>query len=246
MDADPGQLTPRTQGTVEPASSHPQRALVPDFPDFTLSARGTALLIVDLQYLDAHPEYGVGAAFREKGLFHLVAPYFDRLSATVIPNICQLLYVSRRHRLEVVFSVIEALTRDGRDVSNQHRRVRLFAPRGSREAQVLDEIKPVDDEIILPKTASGVFNATMIDQILRNMGIDTLIMTGVTTDGCVGTAVRDGADRGYRVILVEDACASYSVEEHRAAVGALENNYAWVRTTQDVVSWIERDARLAR
>src|SRR5215831_11818987 len=87
MDVDPGQLTPRTQGTVEPSSSHPQRALVPDFPDFTLSSQRTALLIVDMQYLDAHPKYGVGAAFREKGLFHLVAPYFDRLSATVIPNI---------------------------------------------------------------------------------------------------------------------------------------------------------------
>ncbi len=204
------------------------------------------MLVVDMQYLDAHPDYGVGRAFRERGLFHFVASYFERVSDTVVPNIRQLLYVSRKHRLEVVYTVIEALTRDGRDISKQHRRVQLFAPRGSKEAQVLDEIKPIEDEIILPKTASGVFNATTIDQVLRNMEIDTLIMTGVTTNGCVETAVRDAADRGYRVVLVEDACAAYSREEHFAAVGALGNNYAWIRTTQDVVSWVERDAVSAR
>jgi len=213
----------------------------PDFPDFPLVIRQTALLVVDMQYLDANPNHGIGVSFREGGLFDMIAPYFERLGNTVIPNIVRLLECARQHRVEVIFTVIEALTRDGRDISAQHRRVHLFAPRGSREAQILDEVRPNADEIVLSKTASGVFNATAIDQILRNMAIDTLLMVGVATNGCVGTAVRDAADRGYRVVLVEDACAALSMAEHDSAIADMDNNYAWIKSTDEVVAWIASD-----
>ena len=62
---------------------------------------------------------------------------------------------------------------------------RLFVPRGSWDAKVLDDIAPIDDEIVLPKTSSSVFISTNFDYVLRNLGVRSLIIAGVLTDQCV-------------------------------------------------------------
>ncbi len=80
-------------------------------------------------------------------------------------------------------------------------------------------MKPLENEIVLPKTASGVFNATAIDKILRNLGIENLVITGVVTDNYVENAVRDACDRGFAVILVEDGCAAVTEELHLVPFG---------------------------
>ena len=92
---------------------------------------------------------------------------------------------------------------------------------------------------MISKGASGVFNSTAIDQILRNLGVDTLLMTGVVTNYCVETAVRDAGDRGYNVVLIEDACAAMTAEHQRLALEILSNVYCVVQTTDQVISEIE-------
>src|SRR3546814_14246753 len=66
-------------------------------------------------------------------------------------------------------------------------------------AQPVAALAPRADEILLPKTSSGVFNSTAIDYVLHNLGITHLVVAGIMTDQCVDMAVRDGADRGYMV-----------------------------------------------
>ena len=95
-------------------------------------------------------------------------------------------------------------------------------------------LAPVGDEIVLPKTSSGVFNSTMLDYLLRNLGIRTLIVAGILTDQCVDMAVRDGADRGYLVTCVRDACMSSTLERHEAALAAF-GGYCWQADTETVV-----------
>jgi len=102
------------------------------------------------------------------------------------------------------------------------------------EGQPIKELTLIDNEIIFPKSSSGVFNSTNIDYVLKNLGVRYLIISGVITDQCVDMAVRDAADRGYLVTLVEDACATYSQGRHDTALKAF-GGYCWVSDTETVV-----------
>lgn len=102
---------------------------------------------------------------------------------------------------------------------------------------MIDALAPLENEIVLPKTSSGVFNSTAIDYVLRNLDTRHLIICGVVTDQCVDMAVRDAADRGYLVTLVEDACATHSPERHQACLEAIKG-YCWITDTNTVLSRI--------
>jgi nicotinamidase-related amidase len=207
--------------------------------DFRLDPKRTALVIIDMQYLDAHRDYGMGADAKKMGITAKYDYYFNQLDNVVIPNTQKLLATCREAGIQVIYPRIASLVSDCRDVSLEHKRIKLMAPAKSREADILDEIKPLENEIVISKGASGVFNSTAIDQILRNLGIDTLLMTGVVTNYCVETAVRDAGDRGYNVVLIEDACAAMTAEHQRMALEILSNVYCVVQTTDQVISEIE-------
>ena len=159
------------------------------------------------------------------------------LRETALPNMQLLQAACRQARIEVMYTVIEALTRDGRDLSLDYRISGLFVARGSWDAKVLDAIAPDDDEIVLPKTSSSVFISTNIDYVLRNLGVRSLIIAGVLTDQCIDSAVRDACDLGYLVTVPTDACATLSAERHD---WSLRNNRGYCRqvTTQALVAEI--------
>ncbi len=192
-----------------------------------------ALLFVDVQKLYCIP--GIDPGHPELDANH----YFHRqLSTVVIPNQMRLLHSARASGIQVMHTIIEALTEDCRDVSLDHKLSDIMIPKGHPLAQPIDELRPIANEIILPKTSSGVFNSTNIDYVLRNLGIRQLIVAGVVTDQCVDMAVRDAADRGYLVTMVKDACATYSQERHDAALRAF-GGYCWVTDCDTVVARLD-------
>lgn len=160
---------------------------------------------------------------------------WDRLDKAVVPNGKRLLEACRRARVEVIFTVIECLTLDGRDRSADHKISGIFFAKGSRGAEVIDALAPLEDEIVIPKTASGVFNATNLDYVLRNLGIAYVMAMGILTDQCVETAIRDGCDRGYLMTLIDDACAARTPEAHAASLRGLRG-YCRARTTDQVIA----------
>jgi ureidoacrylate peracid hydrolase len=160
---------------------------------------------------------------------------WDRLARTVIPNGQKLLAACRAAGVEVLFTTIECYTLDGRDRSLDYKVSGIFFAKGSWEAQVLDELKPLRNEIVIPKMSSSVFMSTNIDYVLRNLGIEYLMMMGILTDQCVESAVRDACDAGYLVTLIEDACATKSQEHHDAALRAIKG-YCRQRTTEQVLA----------
>lgn len=194
------------------------------------SAADTALLLVDMQKMFCLP--GLDPAHPEIGADHY---YHRRLRGSVIPNQVRLLAAARAAGIAVLHTIIEALREDCRDVSLDHRLSGLLVPKGHPLAPPIDELTPQRNEIVLPKTSSGVFNSTAIDYVLRNMGIARLIVAGVVTDQCVDMAVRDAADRGYLVAVPQDACATYSAERHEAALRAF-GGYCWVTDTETVLA----------
>src|SRR5699024_5659392 len=131
------------------------------------------------------------------------------------------------------------LTQDGRDRSAGHKRLNLLAAPGSKEAEFLPQVAPQGDEIVINKTASGVFSSTNLNYILKNMGISELVVAGVYTNECVETTVRDACDLGYLVTLVEDACTTVTPELHRASIITLRNRYAQIATTEEVLEKFE-------
>jgi len=162
-------------------------------------------------------------------------PDFDAtVRQTVMPNLQRLVASFRATGAEVMYTVMENMTRDGRDRSLDYKLSQFFIGKDSWEAKVLEALAPGDDDIVLPKTSSGVFNSTNIEYLLRNIGIDTLVITGFLTDQCVDHTVRDAADRGFYPICISDACATHSKERHDRALAAFAG-YCWTLTTQDMM-----------
>ena len=161
--------------------------------------------------------------------------YYSRLEQLVVPNIQKLISAFRRSGIEVMYTVIQSLTKDGRDRSLDHKLSGYNVPKNSPDGKVIDALAPAEDEIVLPKTASGVFNSTNIEYVLRNIGIERLAIVGVYTNQCVESAVRDAADRGFLVTLVEDACATQTPEAHEASIKNLWG-YARVLKTADALA----------
>jgi ureidoacrylate peracid hydrolase len=194
--------------------------------DVPIDPAHAALLFVDVQNYNARPDGGEYATLSTTERDSRYGYFFSVVQQTALPNMQRLQAACRHARIEVMYTVIEALTRDGRDLSLDYKISRLFVPRGSWDAKVLDAIAPVDDEIVLPKTSSSVFISTNIDYVLRNLGIRSLIIAGVLTDQCIDSAVRDACDLGYLVTVPTDACATLSAERHD---WALRNNRGYCR-----------------
>jgi ureidoacrylate peracid hydrolase len=141
--------------------------------------------------------------------------------------------------MEVMFTVIESLTLDGRDRGLDYKITGFNVPKDSFDAKVIQEIKPIGDEIVIPKTSSSVFNSTNIDYILRNFNCRHLVLCGVLTDQCVESAVRDACDLNYLVTLVPDACATLTEKRHVFSLNAIKG-YCRQVNTNDLINEITR------
>jgi ureidoacrylate peracid hydrolase len=140
----------------------------------------------------------------------------------------------RAARIEILYTVIESLTQDGRDRSLDYKISGFHVPKGSWDAQMLEGLAPAGDEIVIPKTSSDVFSSTNIHYVLGNLGIRQLVICGLVTDQCVESAVRHACDLGYLVTLVTDACATHSQERHENTLRAIRG-YCRQRTTDQLL-----------
>jgi nicotinamidase-related amidase len=208
-------------------------------PDPPIEPGITALMVIDMQYSDASMEEGIFAEKRRRGL-DAGLDYFEAELNKIIPNIQRLQAACRESGIEVIFSRIQSMSADGRDRGGAHKDLKIFCPPGSKEAEILEEIAPLENELVFSKTAGSSFNGTTLDFVLRNMGIQTLIMTGVMTSGCVESAVRDAKDLGYGVLVVADACATWTEELQQASLRVIDGVFGKVTTTDDVLEAIDR------
>jgi nicotinamidase-related amidase len=192
--------------------------------DRQLDPSKTAILVVDAQMSEYSNE-----ARAEK------PDYVERIETGALPAIKNLITFARSNGVEVVYTVIESLTQNGRDRSLDHKLSNMHLPKGSPLSKMMPGIEPDGDDIVLPKTSSGVFNSTNVTYLLRNMGIENVIVVGFLTDQCVDMAVRDGADLGFYMICASDACTTYTQERHEIALEAF-GGYCRVQTVDEVIA----------
>jgi len=207
---------------------------------FDVTADTTALLLIDMQYLDAHPDYGLGAQLKQD-FPDIWQYYFDRVRGEVIPNCAALLSHFRANGMRVVHVTIGPVLKDGMDMVPLRRPSTapglkpLLHSVGTFEHGILPELAPSDGELIINKTSRGAFNSTAIERILRNLGLETLVVAGVTTSSCVDTTARDAVDRGFQTVVVEDATAELDEPSHEAALRQFAVRWGRVWTTAETV-----------
>jgi nicotinamidase-related amidase len=217
------------------------------WPAFEVNWNRAGLLVIDFQNYSSNPECGVARMLREQ--HPSVAEYYLPRLDLALRNTQRLLESFRNAKKQVIFTRHGALLADGRDMIAR-RRVRDQASldstntptlwsKGSFEHEIVAALAPQPDELIVDKNASSAFNGSAIDQFLRNMDLETLIIAGMATDMCVETTARDAADRGYQVIVVEDATATFFAEHHDAALSSLARVYTRVMNHQDVIDLVK-------
>lgn len=204
----------------------------PSSRDIPIEKEAATLLFVDVQNYNARRDGGeyVGMSAAEQN--EKFGYFFEIIERETIGNMQKIQAACRASQVEVMYTVIESLTKDGRDRSLDYKITGFNVPRDSWDAQVLDAIGPADDEIVLSKTSSSVFISTNIDYVLRNLGTRYLVIAGFLTDQCIESAVRDACDLGYLVTLVTDACATLTPERQQNSLNAIKG-YCRQITTQD-------------
>jgi ureidoacrylate peracid hydrolase len=204
--------------------------------DIPVELGRTALLLIDVQnyVLRGGGEY---AGLDETEIETRYGYFLTEMETRGLPNMRRIQAACRAAGIEVVYTVIESLTQDGRDMSLDYKISGLFCPKGSRDAQVAEAVAPRGDEIVIGKTSSSVFISTNLHYVLGNLGVRFLIIAGGLTDQCVDSAVRDACDLGYLVTVPVDACVTQSQHRHDTA---LANNKGYCRqvTTAALVAEI--------
>jgi nicotinamidase-related amidase len=208
-------------------------------PEPKLTRETTALLCVDIQYVDAHPDFGLGAKAKELGIAQFLDYYWERVENVVIPNVKRLQTAAREQGIEVIHVRVASTTADGRDSTLRYKALGLRTPRDTKEAQFLEEVGPEGDELVISKTTSSAFNSTNIDRLLRNLGIRNLIVTGVVTNGCVESTTRSAAELDYGTIVVEDATAAMAPQLHEHSILSMSYKDAVIHSTDEVLAMLE-------
>lgn len=185
----------------------------------------TCLLIIDMQY-----------DFLEES-----SPLFIKEGPAIISNLKELLALFREQNLPVVF-VKRLHRRDASDVDKP--RIQLFIRsggfllEGSHGAEIVSELKPLPDEIIITKKRWSAFFQTELDLLLRRKGIDNLIIGGVQTPNCIRATTTDAISLDYDVIVLTDGTASNSEEIQEANLNDMKNMKARIMSTGETLDML--------
>lgn len=121
--------------------------------------------------------------------------------------------------------------------------------RGEPGHDIIPELYPIEGEPVVDKPGKGAFYQTDLDLMLRNRGIDCLIVCGVTTEVCVNTTVREANDRGYRCIVLGDCCASYFPEFHDMGLKMIKAQggiFGWVSDSRAMLAALAAATRSSK
>ena len=207
----------------------------------------SALLIVDMQeyFINPASPFSQNVAHRMPGLCDHMQ---ERARTVVEPALQRLLDCFRTHGLVVIYTTVASERADGRDLAPQFQRSNTaaqqligaahFPPRDDVWARIVEPLTPRPDELIINKTTRSTFMSTGLERTLRHLGIETLVIGGVATNVCVEATARDAVDLGYQVIMVEDACATFSPESHEAALLNFQG-FGRVRSAGEVIALLE-------
>lgn len=218
--------------------------------DVSLDRAHTALLIVDMQKSLAIPRQGAKQAGAEElGLEAELEYYWQRVEMT-IANLLRLRDLFRSESMEVIYLRNGSRSQDGRDRGRSHSLLRAGKTYRTAEGalvpfvnpaagDIIDELTPAPNEIVIEKYSAGAFGNTNIDLILHNLGITTLVVGGLVTNQCVESTIRGAFDYGFIPVMVEDATGTWSEELQHGTLRSIGDWFCAVRTTNEVIDELD-------
>jgi nicotinamidase-related amidase len=209
------------------------RSLVGRLPDPQLDPATTALLSIDLQLLDADPEGAHGVRAKEAGVWDAFAEYFDRVGGTVVPAVAAVADDLHAAGGTVAWVRCQATEPDASDTGARFRAFDIIVPPGDEQGEFLAGLPVADGDLIVDKTTASPFNSTDLAARLRERGVQTVIVAGVVTSGCVESTIRDACDLDFEVVLLEDGCADRRPSAHADAIARLDGNFAVAWTSEN-------------
>lgn len=209
----------------------------PEPADPDLNPATTALLVIDVQntYLVRPDRSSLSAEDQRR--YDAWSPFHERMHNIVLPRTAELLRLCRSKGIECIFARIACHTTDGRDRSLSQKMPgwnNLLLPKNDQPSQIVPDIEPVGDEIVVTKTTDSALTGTNLRLILTNLGIKTVVCCGIFTDQCVSSTVRSLADESFAVVVVEDCCAAGSDDLHRKELEIMNMIYCHVVSSADL------------
>lgn len=197
--------------------------------DLTLDPTTTAVLVIDMQNDNLHPD----------GAFAATGAADHAAEQDVVAHVGAILAAARAASAPVVHNRI--VVYPGRPTGGTNAPIfRMLGPEslllGTWGADPITGAEPVGDEIVLDRIRMSAFHGTSLDTILRNLGVTTVVVTGVWTNMAVEHSARDAADLGYEVVVVSDATSSINAQWQEAALGFALTTIVTVATTAEVVA----------
>lgn len=149
----------------------------------------------------------------------------------IIPNLKRLVEAARQNNIPVIYCKDEHLPVD--------RELKIWgkhAMKGSKEAEIVEELKPEEKDYIIPKRTYSGFFETGLDSLLRDLGAKTLYVTGLYDDPCVRHTVADAYFRRYNIVVVKDSTDAFNSEEHDKELNYMKKMYGVeIKNTDEVI-----------
>ena len=204
----------------------------------------SALLIVDMQNDFLHPDGGFAHLARENPDAKIDMEFLR----STIPQVVRLADAFRNAGRPVIY-IAHILKADYSDAQFPYWRAtigsqshnRTFITEDTWGAEIVDELKRRDGEHLVIKKGFGSFSNTPLDTIMRNMDINTCVVTGVTTCVCVSTTIRGGVEHNYHMIIVNDGVAEIHRDAHDAELKTMQRIFAEVMSTDELIRMLQAD-----
>jgi nicotinamidase-related amidase len=233
----------------EPATSA-ARVTVPAMPyPFEMDPASTALVIIDMQRDFLLPGgFGESLGNDVSMLTKVVEPLGKVLAAARAAGM-MVIHTREGHRPDMTDCPPAKLARGKSDtpIGSDGPNGRILI-RGEVGHDIIEELAPADGEAVLDKPGKGAFYATDLELMLRNAQIKSLIVTGVTTEVCVHTTVREANDRGFECLVPSDCVGSYFQEFHEVGlkmIAAQGGIFGWVTPSDELLSAMESSLSLS-
>src|ERR1700728_4602487 len=216
-------------------------AAAPAPADPKLERGKLGLLVIDVQNVYLQRPQPATLDGPGRATYDAWTPFHERMHRVVLPAIRRLLDRFRSDGHEVLYARIACQTADGRDRSLSQKLPgwnNLLLPKDQWESQIVADIAPQADEIVVTKTTDSALTGTNLRLMLTNLGISQVVCCGIFTDQCVSSTVRTLADESYSVIVVEDACAAGSDALHRQELEIINMIYCQVMSGKELSDYL--------
>lgn len=216
---------------------------------FDIIPTKTALIIVDMQKYQVEKDY---AAYKSisKVIPGILDYFVKEVEERVVPNLRTLIDFCHDIGIRVIYTKFSSFLTDGGDFSKSLKHTNALAKDLSGEvafpyishpsSDIIDELKPNDQDFVLQKNTSGTFISTRLDSFLRNMEVETVLVSGVVTNFCVHSTAREASDYGFYVVIVEDCCAAWSLDIHQATLKSFGLMYGHILPHDKIIKKISR------